>query len=553
MSLGRRRAAAPHHQQSRTTRRALPAWPFLLSLALLAFAAACSSAPAAQPRVAVEASQPSEIRKLAVASILITDKPESAGPALDAVKILPRIVLLDAGETVQLDGAAYGVDGRRMHGVETVWSTVDPRAGSISSEGEFRAGSKPGEFKNAVSATAIHNTPEGTKTSTGYASVTVVGELEVPRLASVAIIPANPTVLRQQIHRLRAVGFDEDGLVIPDVSFVWELRESAVGRLNDIGYLPVKGDTGTYDGAVSVTGIWQGARISASTDVRIVSTPQEHDFVQVHALPQQFHLDPSDRLQLRAVALNGLGELISGTQLRWTMVDDKAGTIDGTGNFIAGSAPGIYTEAVRVEAIVPGERGFVKAEDFASVVVRRKQTTNRLSRIVVEPGTIRLPRRGRAAPLARAIDESGYAAQNTTLSWTVVKEGVGEISAEGAFTTGDLPGMHSGALEVTAVQRLGGETVTRTRLVDVVVTGNLIGAAINPSIAVVEPGRTIHFSLTGRDENGVELPGLVVLWSVSDDRVGTIDPFGNFTAAHIPGVYQDVVQAEVVQALPDLP
>ena len=456
MSLGRRRAAAPHHQQSRTTRRALPAWPFLLSLALLAFAAACSSAPAAQPRVAVEASQPSEIRKLAVASILITDKPESAGPALDAVKILPRIVLLDAGETVQLDGAAYGVDGRRMHGVETVWSTVDPRAGSISSEGEFRAGSKPGEFKNAVSATAIHNTPEGTKTSTGYASVTVVGELEVPRLASVAIIPANPTVLRQQIHRLRAVGFDEDGLVIPDVSFVWELRESAVGRLNDIGYLTVKGDTGTYDGAVSVTGIWQGARISASTDVRIVSTPQEHDFVQVHALPQQFHLDPSDRLQLRAVALNGLGELISGTQLRWTMVDDKAGTIDGTGNFIAGSAPGIYTEAVRVEAIVPGERGFVKAEDFASVVVRRKQTTNRLSRIVVEPGTIRLPRRGRAAPLARAIDESGYAAQNTTLSWTVVKEGVGEISAEGAFTTGDLPGMHSGALEVTAVQRLGG-------------------------------------------------------------------------------------------------
>ena len=63
-------------------------------------------------------------------------------------------------------------------------------------------------------------------------------------------------------------------------------------------------------------------------------------------------------MQLRAVALNGLGELIVGTQMRWEIVDTAAGTIDGNGRFVAGVGPGIFTEAVRVEAIVRGDDTF---------------------------------------------------------------------------------------------------------------------------------------------------------------------------------------------------
>lgn len=527
-------------------------WIYLTLLIWFIFLTACARPPVVTSQVDITVSTV-QVRELAVGSVLITDKPKKSELDLGSVSVLPRIILVDTGESIQLNGAAYDVTGRLMETAKIVWSTVDPRAGSINKAGVFKAGIIPGKFNNAVSATAILNTADGTKTTSEYVSVTILGELQVPRLQSITVIPSNPTLLRQQIHRLRAVGFDENGLMIPDVHFVWELTEPSLGRLNEIGYLTVEGEVGTYEKAVIVTGIWQQTKITASTDIHIASTPKEHDFVQVHALPQQFHLDPTDRLQLRAVTLNGLGELISGTQLRWTMMDNKAGTIDGTGNFTASSLPGIYTEAVKVEAIVPGELGFVKAEDFASVVIRQQQTTNRLSHIFVDPGTITLPQQHHSTPLAKAINESGSAAENTTISWDIVKEEVGQITNEGVFTSGIIPGIFPESVQVTASQTLGEETVIRTELVDVIITGALTKALVHPSLAIIDPGRTVHFSLTGYDSNLIELSDLVILWSVSDDDIGTIDHFGNFTAGQTSGMYQEVIQAEVVQTLPNPP
>ena len=46
------------------------------------------------------------------------------------------------------------------------------------------------------------------------------------------------------------------------------------------------------------------------------------------------------------------------------------------------------------------------------------------------------------------------------------------------------------------------------------------------------------------------LPGLIVRWSLSDESIGTIDAFGNFTAGDEPGLFQDAVRAEVIQRLP---
>ena len=72
-------------------------------------------------------------------------------------------------------------------------------------------------------------------------------------------------------------------------------------------------------------------------------------------------------------------------------------------------------------------------------------------------------------------------------------------------------------------------------------------------MATLAPGKTVHFSLTGWDENDIHLPGLVVLWSVSDESIGDIDAFGNFTASETPGLYQDAIRAEVIQTLPAPP
>ena len=246
----------------------------------------------------------------------------------------------------------------------------------------------------------------------------------------------------------------------------WELQKDQLGRLNDIGLLTVEGEPGIYQNALSVTALWDDVELTVMKDIQVSSTPEEGDYLKVHALPQRFFLEPREDLKLNAVALNGLGKIAVGTELRWEMVNKFAGTIDGNGNFIAGNDPGVYTEAVRVEAVMPGEVGFVRAEDFASVVIRYRELT-RLSNVSAKPSTI------------------------------------------------------------------------------------VLSPKIQPFQPSVSTGKTIRFTLKGWDTNDILLNNLVVKWSVADQKAGTIDALGNFRAGETPGLYTNVIRAEIVQQIPD--
>ena len=518
---------------------------------IVAVACGTDSKPGDAPRTAVPAGAANSVELITSASVLITADPDEPTAEVDSIAVTPGAVVADPGETVQLSAVAYGQGGEELPDVEVVWSIADPRAGTIAADGKFRAGKTPGEYPDSVSATGIQNTPAGIRYSTGFASVTVVGVARVLRLASVAAIPGSAVLVRHQIYRMRAIGLDENGLVIPGVRFVWKLSDARLGRINDIGYLTVDGDEGRYPDVVSVTGIWEGVTKTSSSDVTVVTTPERDDFLAVHALPQRFFLNPGDRMQLRAVALNGLGELAAGTVLRWSMADAAAGSIDGAGNFVAAAVPGVYTESVRVEAVLPGESGFVTAVDYASVVIREIREPGRLKSVSVTPDVVVVPSGGRVTLRIMALDEAGVAVENVTLHWEAVDPRAGEVSPLGSFRAGDAAGRYTDALSIRVEQTIGGETVEQVRTVDVVITGTLSAAEISPSLAVVASGRTVHFSVVGWDENDVRLLGLVVIWSISDDSIGKMDDFGNFTAGRVGGLYEGAVRARIVQRLPD--
>jgi len=129
----------------------------------------------------------------------------------------------------------------------------------------------------------------------------------------------------------------------------------------------------------------------------------------------------------------------------------------------------------------------------------------------------------------------------------VTNENIGELNEFGTFKAGDKPGIYRDALVLTAEQLVDDEVLSQTKKVDVVISGSLFRAEVLPSLVTVAPGRMGHFSVTGWDDNDIKLSGLVVIWRVNDDRVGSIDPFGNFTAGTNPGLYEDVIRAEVIQ------
>ena len=70
---------------------------------------------------------------------------------------------------------------------------------------------------------------------------------------------------------------------------------------------------------------------------------------------------------------------------------------------------------------------------------------------------------------------------------------------------------------------------------------------IYPNTAILNPGDTVHFSISGWDENNVELSNLVTRWSPVNEDIGKIDAYGNFTAGTSPGLFEDIVKAKVYQ------
>ena len=514
---------------------------------------ACFGSSVGQEPVTLKQKLAPRARVAATASVLIDPRSEEQSPLLTYIQISPGQIVADQGEVVRLSARAFGPNREHLFDVDFIWAAVDRKVGSITRDGLYEAGDTGGVYGKSISVTGIQNTPEGIKFLSEFASIKVIGDFATPQLTSVIVIPQNPTVLNEQLYRLRAFGSDQRGQLIPGVNLVWTVNDARLGRINKLGVLTVTGREGLYKEAIAVTAIWNGVRKTETTDVQVITPSKADDFLQVHALPQRFFVSPGDRMPLRAVALNGLGELVSGTNLRWEMVDSTAGTIDAKGMFVAGTRPGIYTESVRVEAVVPGEVGFVHAEDFASVVVREEEQFRRLRSVMVTPDTAVIMPNGRFAFNPKPVDEFGRAAKNVNLSWEILEPEAGALGEYGIFKSGTLSGIFPNALRVTATQTFGEEKIVASKTLDVIVTGTLTGAEVYPSVATVVPGRTIHFSIRGWDKYGSNLPGLVTRWKVTDEKIGTIDAFGNFTAGDSPGNYQNAIRAEIIQPLTDRP
>lgn len=522
----------------------------LLSVTL-ATAIACSGSTQVASRVEARQFLATETISISEsASVLITQETEDPLSQISEIRVFPSTVVLDPSENVQLRAEAFDARGQMMSDIDFVWAMADPRAGIVDGEGHFVSGAAPGLYEDAISVTVVQNTRSGIKYILGEASVNIVGELLQSKLTEVAIIPENPTVLLGQIYRMRAAGFDQNGLVIPTVSFAWTVENPELGHVNDLGFLTVTGEAGNYPNSITVSGVWDGVSLSETTGVTIMDTSEVEDFFNVQILPQSFHLDSGDRLQLRAVALNGYGEIVKDAQFKWTVEDERAGTISATGSFFAGDLAGVFTESVKVEAASFSGSGIARSEDYASVIVNDQKLQSRLDAVIVRPQSLTVGIGGRSILAARSIDESGRPVENLTVVWEAVQENVGVVDENGAFIASDVPGNYLNGLRVTVRQQLGDEVVTKTQMVDVTITGTLTRVDIQPNLATIAPGRTIHFTTKPTDENGNALIGVITKWSVSDASFGTIDAFGNFTAGDLPGLYENVVSAEVIQQVP---
>jgi hypothetical protein len=519
---------------------------------------ACSGAenvvvapPPAAPTSTPQEDIQSTISLEAVASVSISERESIVPQVLGEVVVTPQNVVADLEEVILMTADAFLADGVPTSEVDLVWSMTDLRAGAIQPTGKFTASRVAGEYPDAISVTAVQTTDGGVVHVNASISVTVVGEIQQATLAEIVILPTAAAVLTGQLYRFRAIAYDEFGLVIPGVSYEWSVNDEAIGDLDSIGYLSVSATAGKYIDGVTVVGRWNGMESARSVDVTVLDVPDWDENLTVQVLPQRFQIDHGDDMQLRAVAINGLGELIAGTEIRWSMQEPVAGSVSGSGLFVAGAEPGVFTEAVKVEAIIPGENGVIHAVDFASVVVRGDRERRRLDTVIARPEVVKLYTGGRTILSARALDVDGRPADNVAVIWEVVTDGVGKIDQFGSFRASGTPGIYNSAVRATVTQKLDSELITKTAIVDIMITGTLTDVVVEPNLAAVVEGGTVHYRAMGFDENGLTILGLLVRWRLANPDLGRIDPLGNFTASALTGLYTDAIIATVIQTLTD--
>ena len=62
-----------------------------------------------------------------------------------------------------MSAQALGAIGQPLSDVEFVWVVTDPKAGSITVDGQFKAGRSPGVYTDAVSVTGVQKTFDGVR------------------------------------------------------------------------------------------------------------------------------------------------------------------------------------------------------------------------------------------------------------------------------------------------------------------------------------------------------------------------------------------------------
>lgn len=539
-------------------RRALGRRLFSLAVAVAAAAftatfLACSSGrpdyvpPTLQPapRVELEAN----------ASVTVLEGQPTAREIRE-LTALPREFSLRPNRTVRLLAAAFDQNGRPIEtDIEYQWKVEDARAGTIEPATDakaqplFRASSQVGDYPQALVLSALISTPNGILGTSRHVKVVVQGDAPPPTVVEIEAIPPVIEAAPGQIIRLQAVGYDGAGRIVPETRFDWQTASSAVGTINRLGYLTVSASPGDYPAAVKVTGQAGNSRAETAITLRVVETRVVSTQPTAHILPANARIITGAPFKFQAVTLDAAGRPLRVSNAKWVVSDSKAGSIKSDGSFVAGSEPGTYPDAVEYIATTNGTPTPMTVSARASVTVRPVVLPNPLASVESIPGHLLLAGGETFILRAIALDAGERITGGITLTWQVLDPRAGTVNDLGQFKAGTAAGTFQDAIKVVARQDTPAGVIGAEAVTTITITGRMTTLEIVPSDAAVKAGQAFQFRAIARDENGIQIPGVLFDWSVIDRSSGRIGLGGLFEAGPAPGKFTGVVKVKATQRL----
>ena len=521
-------------------------------LLIILVLAACRGDKSPQ-RITERSDVPSHIA-VGLADIIIV---ETAAPQLTRVQPIPSNVVISPGTTLAFSAVSFDQVGREIEQVPVSWQVVDPRAGTITPGGVFRAGFNTGTFEDALVVTARASQGRGPGLVQATASITVAEISGVLRPASIRVLPEPVEVEPRESLQLLALALDANGVAIPNMKFRWESLEPVAGSISERGRLIAGESIGEFPKAIKVTldspeeDLEES--ISIRLDIHVVDLGSAAAQYSARILPQVISVRPEEQARFTPLVLDKRGNQISPVNLSWEIANPAAGTIFQRGHFVAGKLPGIYPEAVRVTMGLPGTDEVIEAEATVIIVEVVKpgseSESQRLRRVAIFPERIVLSPGESTRVSIVGLGGVVQRQPDTSVSWSVSPPEVGEVSRFVTVTAHDFPGIYEDAIRALVTLETEDGPVTQEVSATLIIRGNLDSVELIPKVATLVRGSKVQFRAVAYDESHILLPDVTFQWRVTDSRAGTIDADGLFTAQDRPGEYPGAVRVEAVQRI----
>lgn len=177
----------------------------------------------------------------------VAPRPQAPIRDLPRVVIFPDRVVLSPGESARV--SIIGLQGQVLEVASTdvSWSLNPPEVGEVSSFVNVTANDFPGVYEGAITAMVTIETDSGPTTQEVSATLVIRGELD-----NVLITPDVATIAPSESAVYRAISYDGNGVLLPNVQYKWSVSDPSVGTIDSDGVFTANGPPGRYPEAVRV-------------------------------------------------------------------------------------------------------------------------------------------------------------------------------------------------------------------------------------------------------------------------------------------------------------
>ncbi|MFL5385889.1 MAG: Ig domain-containing protein [Longimicrobiaceae bacterium] len=411
--------------------------------------------------------------------------------AVARVVVTPDSVVLQPGQTVDLDVTAYDAEGHVLTGRTVGWTTSDSTVAAVGAGGLVTAVS-PGSAR-------ITATVEGVG---GSALAFVVA----PPPAGVARVEVTPDSLVLQPGRtgdFDAAAYDAEGHVLTGRTVAWTISDSTVATIGTGGTV-----TAVSPGTARITATVDGVNGFAKL---VVAAPPPAAVARVDLTPDSLVLQLGQTGDFTATAYDADGNVLTGRAVVWRSSDSTVAIV-GAGGAVTSVGYGTARISATVEGVVGSAPVYVRAPEPA-----------RVARVKVIPDSLVLEV-GHAGNFdAVAYDAEGHVLTGRAVAWTTSDSTLVRLGPYGS-----VAGLSAGTARVTATV----EGVSGSAPVRVWVKGppKVARVEVRPDSVGMDIGDSVEVRVFAYDSLGNYLTGRGVSFASTAAGVATVDGQGRVIA-----------------------